>query len=107
MKVTVKTEFPYKETIEEYTNFKEVQDKYIDKCTTYDFPTGQQALTEIINGANGLHAINLDWRTGMKIEKICKPIVYHGVKLDSYFTWKGHIFLSLMRFYTLVGKMTK
>ena len=61
-KVTVKTDFPYKETIEEYTDFKEVQDKYTNNAPIYDFPTGQQALTEIIEVAHGFRAMRLDWK---------------------------------------------
>jgi len=41
------------------------------------------------------------------IKKISKKITYRGVNLSGYFTWKGYVFMEMMGFYTLTGKMTK
>jgi hypothetical protein len=107
MIVTVITPFPHKETVVEYADFKEVIDKYIDKAATYEFPTGEQALTEIILVAHGFRAMRVEWRTRELIKKISKRITYRGVDLGGYFTWKGYVFMEMMGFYTLAGKMTK
>jgi hypothetical protein len=79
----------------------------MDKAATYNFPTGEQALTEIILVAHGFRALRLDWQTKELINKVSKRITHRGVDLSGYFTWKGYVFMEMMGFYTLVGKMTK
>jgi len=106
MNVKVIIDSPYEEIDVEYIDFNEVLIKYDNQNPTYDFPTGEEALMAVINRTN-YRNIRLHWRTVTMIDKIKKPVIHRGVKLEIFFTWNNYVFHTLYSFYSLTGKMTR
>jgi len=106
MNVTVITDYPlpFMKVVEEYTDFKEIRDKYPNILTEFEFPTGEEALTVIIKNKLGFKP-KLGWRTNDMIGKIAEPVIYGGHNLQSYFTWNNNLFMQMMGFYAFIGEM--
>ena len=99
----------YVEAVEEYTDFNEVVDKYSNRSsysTEYKFSTGEEGLTAIMDfDKTKCITPRIHWETVMLIDKIVKPVIHGGLRLDSYFTWNNNLFMRIMGYYMFVGEM--
>ncbi|GAG64315.1 unnamed protein product [marine sediment metagenome] len=68
----------------------------------YKYDNAEEALIDLIIEKETL---KFHWQTSGEVEKIKKDIYHKGVKLDNYFEWNDHVFMSMMGYFVCIDKI--